>query len=380
MDIEQINKLIEEIEKENQEYQKYLQERKKKKIANKRKKIQRKILLSFGLPTTLITMINFYQFFSYHTKNIYKSNHLAVSEQKINQMKTIIENNLNIKIEDNNIENYMLLNAIIENSNLTNEEKELTSTSIIQLIDDIPYLNKEEAYHSLLNLDICYLNRPIYEKKTILAKYIYRLPFHIYINQIHMYVENVEGVLEHELIHCLLMNSQNVHYPCFLTEGITQLLKNEYFNRNPYIELSIYPYEINVVKMLCEILDAETILESYVTGNINIIYKKLTELNSNIDAKKFIKLLNELLLDYKLYNNQEKMLAVNHLKNELVIYFNQSPNSKIEQSRKAFEYYLTLFEVLKEEDPYTQYLNIINDNQYVPICYINEFKLTRQKK
>ena len=41
------------------------------------------------------------------------------------------------------------------------------------------------------------------------------------INNIYLYAEEDNELLEHELIHCLLMNDNNINFPTFISEGIT---------------------------------------------------------------------------------------------------------------------------------------------------------------
>ena len=119
---------------------------------------------------------------------------------------------LGYAVDDQNM-NYLLLNAICCNENLTDSEKAFCS-EFIDLFNDNPYLDRERVYHSLLNLDISYKNRPYIYEDSIEGVYIdsYK-SIGIFVND-----EN-KRVLAHELIHCICSNDGDL--PKFFIEGMT---------------------------------------------------------------------------------------------------------------------------------------------------------------
>ena len=374
MSIEECNRLIEEIETTNKEYEKEVERRKQKRIIKKRRH-KRNILLAELLPITLVLSMYINQFIDNKKRNIYKENTLKISSERKENIKEIIEVFLNITVPDKKIDSYFLLNAIIQNNNLTVEDKKTIATELLKLIKDNPYIDKERAYYSLLNFDINYTKRPFYEEDNIIGKYIYQLPVYYYYNQIFIY-ENVDKVKEHELIHCLLINNENQFIPSFLSEGLTELLCNEYFEKNPYIELIYYPFQINTVKILIEILSEDLVLQSYCKGDLNLIYDKLTEINPKYNAENIIKELNEIMYQ-ELSGEKIDPLKIDILHKQLEEYYTLSKNPSKEEST-LFEYYLSLFDCLKESKPYSAYLAKLNPN--MKKSYYNKVETTKSRR
>ena len=249
MEIEQIYKLIEETEKINKEYHKEVIKRKEKRI-EKEIKHKRKKFLIYSIPLSLILSINLSQLTEKKITNIYKGNKVKISYSSALKIKKELEQELKIQIPDEYLDSCLLLNAIFKNNNLSIHQKKRYGKDLIDIIKDIPSIQKEDAYFSLLKLNV---TRTFYEPETTLGKYIYKIPLNFYTSKIYLYTKEDNNVLEHELIHALLMNDKNSIYPNFLTEGITELITNEYFDENPYKEGNIYPFEMLAVKMLCEI-------------------------------------------------------------------------------------------------------------------------------
>ena len=103
MNIEEINNQIKELEISNKEYEKIrLKKRKQKLLKEKRKERTRKIKLGFFL--SLIGIINIQALQTYKKGNIFHSNKLAIESTQMDNIKSKIENELNIKIEEDKIE------------------------------------------------------------------------------------------------------------------------------------------------------------------------------------------------------------------------------------------------------------------------------------
>ena len=252
MNIEEIYKLIEELEKTNKEYKNIVDKRKekrqKKELLIKRLKRTRRTLI---LSTLLYLLESSYykQTINNRKNNLYTENTLKIENQEKEIIKKKIEDYYQIELLSND---YYLLNSILENNNLTEEEKKITGDLLINIIEDNIYIKKESTYNSLRNLDIYHRKRLFFEKENIIGRYIYKiLPY--YINKIIIYKEDKGETLIHELIHAILMNEKNMYFPKFITEGMTELLTNEYYKKSPCIELNCYQYEIIAIKLLCDI-------------------------------------------------------------------------------------------------------------------------------
>ena len=105
------------------------------------------------------------------TRKINKLLHNNNSSKVVfNDICKVLESEFGIDLDEEN-DNSLLLNAIYCNDNLTDSEKDFCS-QYIDLFNDNPYLDKERVYHSLLNLDISYKNRPYIYEESIEGVYI----------------------------------------------------------------------------------------------------------------------------------------------------------------------------------------------------------------
>lgn len=366
MTIEELYKLIDEIEKDNLEYRNIVRDRKKRRIIKERKRKIRKVL-SYYIPLSLMGVMSLQTFVDSEINNIYDDNALKISEEKAYKIKETIETKLNMDIEEDELEEYLLLNAILKNLSLNQQEKQIICKEIINIIRINPYINKEQVYQALLKLKIFYMERPQYKSSNIQGECIIINSIFFNIDNIYIYTEEDDLVLEHELIHILLMNMENIDAPYFIKEGLVELLTNEFFGGNPYIITKCYPFESLAVKMLCEITDPNIVLESYTKGNMNMLYQQLEKINKNIDAKKFIKVLDDVLIK-KTQNQEKDKNKINYLINSWKEYFLASPNAEPQISN----YYLNLFKSLESDNSYISLIIKIDKYGYVEKTYYNK--------
>ena len=366
MNIEEIYKLIEELEKTNKEYKNIVDKRKEKRqkkelLIKRLKRTRRTLILSTLL--YLLTSSYYKQTINNRKNNLYTENTLKIENQEKEIIKKKIEDYYQIELLSND---YYLLNSILENNNLTEEEKKITGDLLINIIEDNIYIKKESTYNSLRNLDIYHRKRLFFEKENIIGRYIYKiLPY--YINKIIIYKEDKGETLIHELIHAILMNEKNMYFPKFITEGMTELLTNEYYKKSPCIELNCYQYEIIAIKLLCEITSPNTVYQSFTTGNINILYDAIKKVNPKIDSKKLIDDIDELL--YLKTCNQDITTKTNKLIEEIKQLFLTS-NSISNNSKKTINYYLDILQTIKDKEWYTNYKKTINLES--PKLYFNK--------
>lgn len=132
-------------------------------------------------------------------ENIYSGNGLIISEDEVCNMISNIEEELGITIDGEDYDSYCLLNAILENENLTDNEKNVFCRAQ-KIIKDNPYINKEAAYKSLLNVDVSYKKRPFSLNNNTEGAYY---PDY---ESIGVFVKDPDyRVLLHEVIHCILI-------------------------------------------------------------------------------------------------------------------------------------------------------------------------------
>lgn len=279
--------------------------------------------------------------------NLFESNAVVVDGESIAGIILKLEEEFGIDLEDDN-DNSLLLNAVYCNENLSDEEKAFCC-KYIDLFKDNPYLDKGRVYHALLNVDISYKNRPYIYEDTVEGVYIddYK--------SIGIFVEDSDkNVLAHELIHCICANSGNL--PTFFVEGMTELLANEYFSDNPFLEFKNYPYEVYVVKMLCDTAGTDAVLKAYTTGDMTPVYESLAESYGSVeDAKKAIDIFN----DFFLFVNGDKDTfdySGEELTNDALLYLHNVNDARygdgeeLKYERASFYYNEIMFLNLLEED------------------------------
>lgn len=260
--------------------------------------------------------------------NMFLGSDVCVSDARVKSvMKELCE--LGYAVEYDNM-NYLLLNAIHCNENLTDDEKDFCC-GFIDMFNDNPYLDKERVYHSLLNLDISYKNRPYIYDDSVEGVYIDKF------KSIGIFVDDPDkAVLGHEVIHCICANDGCL--PTFFVEGMTELLANEYFSESPFIEFKNYPFEIYAVKMLCDTAGSDVVLKAYTTGDMNLIYEALASYSGTVDdAKKAIGIFEKLFL---FLDGKSENLNFNNdeMTNDLFFYLNNVANAKYGDNTEEFNF------------------------------------------
>lgn len=260
--------------------------------------------------------------------NMFLGSDVCVSDARVKSvMKELCE--LGYAVEYDNM-NYLLLNAIHCNENLTDDEKDFCC-GFIDMFNDNPYLDKERVYHSLLNLDISYKNRPYIYDDSVEGVYIDKF------KSIGIFVDDPDkAVLGHEVIHCICANDGCL--PTFFVEGMTELLANEYFSDSPFIEFKNYPFEIYAVKMLCDTAGSDVVLKAYTTGDMNLIYEALASYSGTLDdAKKAIGIFEKLFL---FLDGKSENLNFNNdeMTNDLFFYLNNVANAKYGDNTEEFNF------------------------------------------
>lgn len=323
------------------------------------KKIKQGISISIALVLMNLTVTNTEKKVEVKDETYY-SNQLIISEEE----KYIIEQKLGRQIEED--ENTLVLSGISSNNNLSEDEKKIFYEFVDMLNDNI-YLDKKKAYESLKKVDIVYEDNAddygyynkiigIYSKKD---------------NQIKIFEEdNENNVKQHEIIHCIFSVVDNLDLPSFFIEGVTELLTNEYFASNPFIEVKSYPYEITMVKMLADIVGSDVVLETYSKGNINILKEALANKMPNTDIDKFIENIDTVFLTYESKNTVEKEKLKAVIK-EFDNYYLELLNDDYTFDYALYEHNREILNLLFTDSPNTFYIEYLTKNGYYTKTYFS---------
>lgn len=233
----------------------------------------------------LITGLIYMNYFMYSPQerdlcndNLFCGNSLSISSDELSRVVSSLEKELGIKIPEEHQDEYSLLYAVLENDCLTESEKQVFY-SFIDIIKDNPYLDREEAYRSLRNVDVLYKCRPYIYDKSVQGVYSHKY------ESIGIFEKDEDNsILIHEGIHAIFCNAKTDCLPEYFKEGMTELLVNEYFSDKPFLELENYPLEIAGVKMLCEITSPEVVLEAFSKGDMDIIAKDMAKVTGDIEV------------------------------------------------------------------------------------------------
>ena len=294
-----------------------------------------------------------------YSYNIYNDKNLKITEEEQDELFKLLEEESGLSNLDNDRD--LILTAVINNPNLTEYEKK-TIYSLVDLIEDNPHINKRTAYANLRDLDIINTTRSEDIDESTVGRYIGIN------NMIEIYENDIDkNILRHELIHSIFYNSHTFILPRYLNEGVTELLVDEYFEDNPFVEDTSYPYEIAMVKILCEMVGFDVVLETYSTGDMSIIYNKLTEIMDKESARKYLDLINKMFEDY----NKDGKVVLDDMSTFLATtnaYFKVRDG---EIKNEAYEYNKELMINMKNNYSANAYINYVINNGYYKKPYFS---------
>lgn len=261
-------------------------------------------------------------------------------------------------------ENSSVLLALDVNENLTEEEKE-TINKFVNLLNDNEYLDKESAYKSLKKLNIIYTNRNPKYSDTTMGIYL------IDKDLIEIFNKSSE-TLRHELIHCIYSNNKTKFLPDYLSEGMTEILSNEYFESNPFQEEKSYPFEIAITKTLCEMVGSNKVLESFSTGKMSVIEKELENTMDSKSTKQFLSNLNSMFTEYSKYGYVTN--TYQEVYNYMDTFFTNNYQDD-EEKLKIYLYNKEILKLLNTSDPGTSYLYyLVSNGTYVKPYFSSSLK------
>lgn len=269
----------------------------------------------------------------FNSDNLFSENQVIVSEEEKQDILRTLEKELGIVISDNE-ENYLLLHAVMENPYLSSKEKEVFY-KFIEYFNDNPYINREEIYKNILNVNARFsLRAALQKKENVLAIY---LPD--YRDIIYFQLFPSVDTMAHEDGHCI---NDNKKMPNCIVEGIDQIISSEYFSETPFVLTTSYPYEVSFVKLLFEMIGTDTVLQAYTEDNPELIYEALDNLvGEKGKAKGVMEDLNWCFKNYSknkfLTDEEEEKVA-----NTLLAVLNYINNFEY-QDKEAVQYHLSVF-------------------------------------
>lgn len=220
-----------------------------------------------------------------------------------------------------------LYTAINSNPNLNDEEKESLS-NLYEFIEDYYYLiDFDFACFKLNTFDIKYEE---IEDVSIPATGTWNHST----NDMTLYLTDDEDIdfsdnpiVDHELLH--LISVDNSYFPRALEEGIDSLVISEYDSFN-----DAYHKQRVITMMLCEIVDPDIIIESYLKKDFSIIEKELLKIDSDSNL---LAILEESLDSY-----QDIFLDINKY------YGKDLDDEEVEEAKTYFEDEHTVVEKIND--------------------------------
>lgn len=225
--------------------------------------------------------------------------HLTISNFLIlNKVNEYHQNLYNTQVEifnpldDENIDNLTddeinryIYEAIDNNSNISNTDKKIIE-NIDEYAMDSDYIDYGELYKDLSTVRIYDFDKYIVNGNlTTIASYD---ETNNIINRYGNDTSRRRSDTLHEFIH-----STGRFESRFLNEGMTAIIEREYYeNNNPN---EAYTRNVNTIRLLCELVGPDIVLEAFNTRNDDLLYNELAKIYGDYDyAKNTINKLDEI--------------------------------------------------------------------------------------
>jgi hypothetical protein len=194
--------------------------------------------------------------------------------------------------------------AIESNDNLTDEYKEQYKQLDVYLQDN-PYIDEKFILYILENFSVTNVSQEELDKYNVGAYYdpventicLGDTNYGYTHEGLHMTTDHYYTRKEYEDLKSNILKSKRSEISSIglldfqkklgrgVNEGMTTLLDQEYFNGS-----GNYFFELILVKMLCEVIGEDIMLEAYTDGNIDLIIKKLKSITG--DSKEATRLIS----------------------------------------------------------------------------------------
>lgn len=234
-----------------------------------------------------------------------------------------------------------IVEALNSNPNLTDEEKELFLSSQDIFADGYGYYNKEKLIENLKSLKIVYVS----ERDGTVAGIYSKNDNCITIYGSDKFDEKLISVYTHEFCHMLQETKMpdfiDFKWSAFLLEGVNVIMNNEYYGINKHYD-SAYPFNRNIIKILCEILGSDILKKYNYDMNADNVIEALAKLDNDYDRA------NSLFDYFDTYwslfwdeNSSEYSIfdIENMILNELAYYYKVRFNRSIEKDLIVLSYF-----------------------------------------
>ena len=299
---------------------------------------------------------------AHNPNNIYNDRSLTITDEEKDLLISNVENSIGYDVSSEKEDDYLLLNAILVNNYLSDEEK-ITFFRFGDMFYDNPYLDREKTYNNLRKVKIDYTSMRGFNDRNVMGNYDYKE------NVIRIY-DNSDSIMGHEIIHCIY-NIKPSFLDKYFSEGMTELLYNEYFEENPFLEVNSYPLEISAVKMLCDVCGSDIVLEAFSKSNMRPIINELANYSSKKEAKDKLYLLDELMTEY-----EEKGTVTHYVEYEEILdYLENIISDKYGTGgfeHNSFKYNRKLFSCVFSDNPLEDYLITIGNEGIGEKAYFSE--------
>ena len=194
-------------------------------------------------------------------------NNIEKEIRKVSDDEKFNVSNLDTKEE---IDNYLLLNSIAINQEMTKEEKEIYY-NFLDFFNDNPYLNKKDVYNRLSALD--FIREDEIDNFSVLKLFNDTLACYLPLFNKIIYVSECDYLVKaHEATHAIL---GGYNMPRSLAEGLAEIITHEYFYDNHNYYNTSYCKNVAITKLAIELTSKDIILKSFGENNIEPISDKL---------------------------------------------------------------------------------------------------------
>lgn len=237
----------------------------------------------------------------------------------------------------------LIQQGVSNNSDLMDEERKFFEQYSAYL-EGNPYLSIKDSYYNLKNLQVYYISRS--QNKHVLGEY------HTQQNYITMYnCNNYDShqnasTLWHEGMHMFSSNGKDSGFKKFdvwkgkicslgdsLSEGVTQILVEEYFDQRANGITYTYQEETLLVKFIAELIGADVLLYGYSTHDIDIVVEKLGMLDGDPEkAHRLIELMDQMTAISKMGIRLEKADLLDSYKEQIYSILQEYYKIKVEEN------------------------------------------------
>ena len=155
---------------------------------------------------------------------------------------------------------------------------------------------------------------------------------------------------------------------------MTELLNNEYFSDDPFLELSNYPFEVAAVRMLCELTSPDVVLKAYTLGDMKFISEDLAKkcASSIEEADEALNNLDLTLQAFKSFDDDEMKKARGYFA-EATVYFDKviTKIDKKDDRRVSYFYNIILLLDMFSDMPYDDYVDDLVEHGYDEKAYFS---------